>query len=605
MEGSSPEHVGEKPRERSRLQRTLLRVAVSATICAVAFGSMFYWAARVGLGQDWQYFSSLSLVAKSAMFEYGVLPVHQPWGCGGLDLLSNPQNRFFSPFFVFDLFLPLWLSNTGVVATLGILGWWGARELFLHFGVGLLPAAVVATVWICGSWFGLHFAEGHVPYAAMQLLPAVWWLMMRLESRKHVTALFAVLAWFLLEGAIYAFIFSIFLFFTGLLTRTVSVSHVWALLGRSRLSHTCVCMTAFSLLAAPKLYPVLSQISGRTPMLDFFRMPLSLVLRALFDPWQELQSFKPDARHEMFWGFHEYGTYLSPLGLFLILAFVLGRPGGFRAKPAVLVLAGFFWFWVGSGWGGDVNPWRLFQALPLLNNAHVQSRTFILMFLLFCVLLAAALDALKERRALILGFACVFLFEAAIVRNAAWIRPPWKNHGFARLDSELIQSRTIEYTAPFIWNTHEYLQRGLGSKTCYEPANVLPYSAFDSSDPSYRGEVFLEDSQAGSVQQVEISPGRIVIDYDLQKPTSIIVNQRLLYHWRVVRGAATINSWGAFSPAGLIQVTPTMEMRGQIELRYQPPWLWALFVSWLLGIGVFAVLFWSNFFALRVPRGHV
>ncbi len=81
----------------------LIAVAVASVIAAYA---LYFPRADGPYFDDWSSFNSLSLEVRSNVLHYGRFPVHNPWVCGGLDLMTNPQNRVFSPFFLADLALP-------------------------------------------------------------------------------------------------------------------------------------------------------------------------------------------------------------------------------------------------------------------------------------------------------------------------------------------------------------------------------------------------------------------------------------------------------------------------------------------------------------------
>src|SRR2546425_5090913 len=80
--------------------------------------------------------------------------------------------------------------------------------------------------------------------------------------------------------------------------------------------------------------------------------------------------------------FHEYGCYLSALGLVLIAA-VAARSWSFARTHVKYVIAALFWFWVGSGPLSALHPLHLGPWIPLLNNAPLQYRLFLFLFIFF------------------------------------------------------------------------------------------------------------------------------------------------------------------------------------------------------------------------------
>src|SRR5262245_59098519 len=91
-----------------------LLVAVGASLAAYA---PFFSQISVPFSRDWTYFNAMSLVVRSIVLHFRRFPLHNPWVCGGLDLLANPQTRIFSPMMLLDLALtPQWANLMGLVA---------------------------------------------------------------------------------------------------------------------------------------------------------------------------------------------------------------------------------------------------------------------------------------------------------------------------------------------------------------------------------------------------------------------------------------------------------------------------------------------------------
>src|SRR3990167_4161902 len=162
-------------------------------------------------GNDWIYFDSLAWVVRSSLLHYGVFPLHDPWVCGGIDLLANPQARLFSPLTLLDLALTphaaglatLWLYVAG--------GWLAMTALLRRLGHDRTLALLGGWIFVGSSWFALHWSEGHLRFGAMTLLPAVALAFVGFSERRMQLLLAALLSFFLLDGAIYSFIYSLYL----------------------------------------------------------------------------------------------------------------------------------------------------------------------------------------------------------------------------------------------------------------------------------------------------------------------------------------------------------------------------------------------------------
>jgi 2-polyprenyl-3-methyl-5-hydroxy-6-metoxy-1,4-benzoquinol methylase len=529
---------------------------------------------------DWSYFNSLSLVVRSTIVNYGVFPGHNPWVCGGLDILTNPQNRVLSPFILLDLLFDPQTANLLFLMAYSFLGLWSAFALMQALGVTPLLSVVTAVLFICGSWFGLHYAEGHIPFASIQILPLIMLCALKLTRVRYRILLTLALAMILLDGGFYAFIFSGFLMLTLLILGFIPVAAV-----KDSLRHPLKMwggpLLAFALVAAAKLVPVLVGIGEKQPWLDFLEMPWPLIGTSLLQPFQNL--YIPTGIDHPY-RFHEYGCYLSIAGL-LIIAFAMFKVPGFFKENWRFLAAALLWFWVGSGLKLPVNPWSLYQRLPLVNIAHVQSRVFILMFLFFLILLARALHRL-DLKPRYLGAIVIFLIaEALVVRNYPMLVAPPR---FEELpQGRLITSTTIQRTGDFAWTPGHYLATpNLGSSTCYEPS-FYPRAVRKAGDADYRGEAyFIEPSGGKRAALMAYTPGYIKLQYQTHQPGTIELNTNALYGWRVVAGEATLSGRGG----ELLKVTPA-GLAGEIELRYSFPYQNWIFVSLGLGVVLFYILF--------------
>jgi hypothetical protein len=566
------------------LRRGLMSPKIVAVICALSAHFLFFVHLSVPFWNDWYYFNSLSLVVRSAVLQFGQLPIHNPWVCGGLDLLTNPQNRLFSPFFLFDLALPPQWSNLLSLVVLAGLGFIGCHRLLRQFSVSSRASLVGAWLFVHGSWFALHYAEGHIPFGGMLLIPLAMSFGMQIQQPRSFLGLVLLMAWMLLDGAIYAVIYTGFAIGTLLVMGRIPVRQWLHAIRMQPLSYFMAVLAAV-LLAVPKVLPVLASISNRSPHLDFYEMPARLLVHSLFYPWVDLTmgaSRFVEGAPSSPWRMHEFGCYLSWVGTLLVLGGLFGSRQD-RRSTWILYAAFLFWLWVGSGWIPSINPWRLFQAIPLVNNAHVQSRVFLIMFVFFIIMLAKALERLEGRRRYFAWLVAFLVLESVVIRNRPMRDPP--PHYEPTPGWQLIQRSTIDRTvAGLHWMPGFYLgAENLGSKACYEPS-WQPVNIQADSDPGYRGEIYPADAQNGSARLLSVIPGRIEFEFELTQPGRIMLNSNALYGW-VVRSA---NAQVFGRAEELLSMQPD-ELKGTIVLAYRPwylKWIWFSY-----GFGIIIALF--------------
>jgi hypothetical protein len=542
-----------------------------------------YW--RRTLPLDWSYFDSLGRIVASNVWVYHRFPLHDPWMCGGLDLLANPQNRIFSPFGLLDLFLPAHVANVTSLLIYAVLGQLGFYLFLRALGRSRVTAAVGAVLFVNCSWFGLRLAEGHVPIASVQMLGWVGWCAVALERPRSQVLLCGLLALFLLDGGIYAFLWSLYLLLslaTVFPARAAAkvrciVARPWPLVAAG---------VAAALLASAKVVPVLVVLPHRVPVLENYRVSSRTLAHILFDPWQDLRTTLVDPATPL--RFHEFGCYVGVLSLVILVVAALGsrelvRQHGRFALPLL------FWAWTALGWGAPLNPWNLLQRIPLVNQAHVQSRLLVLSFLFYVVLLTAALDRLRApatpaRRALF-ALACVLLCaEYVAVKNipaaaiyAEFSVPTGRYPG-------LIHNTNLDETIARGEKPEHYFDRNKGSRWCYEPAKPRT-QVRSSDDPGYRGEAYFLRRE-GEATLVSYTPGRIALAYrrsdDASAAASIRINTNALAGWRVAGGRGTVER----DRERLVQVRVD-ERAGDVVLEYAPgyfPLVLALYgLGWVVG----------------------
>lgn len=543
-------------------------------------------------GRDWRYFDGLSLFVKSSFLGYRnhggpLLPLQDPWCGGGLNVLANPQNRIFSPFLLLDLALPIYWANLIGLLIYAFFGVWGMYRLMREFQIARPASLLTALLFINGSFFGTHYAEGHIPFGSMQLLPWVLWAFLRIERKGAMLLLTALLSLFLLDGGMYCFIFSLLLIASACLVGLKKPLDVFCAITRAPF-YFAGCCVAMILTAIPKLAPVLIELRGRAPNLDFFQLPLKTVLVSLFWPAQRLIFPTPGT----IMNFQEFGCYLGVIPTIILIVRWVREPALLKKDWKFLVLIAF-WFWVATGWLAPINPWHLFHKLPIINNAHVQSRVFLLMFIFFLILLGRELGRknLSKKSVLILfGFLAI---ESVFVRNFPFA--VHKKEPATQVRS-LIESDNLVQTVQHVEKPWIYLERDKSSLECYEPATPFPTQVAFFGSPAYHGEIYIKHGNGNAFLKSYV-PGQIKFATSGPEPKAVVLNTNDLGHWRVESGIAKIVS----SKGDLLKLVVSQGDQ-EITLRFMP-WYWTYcLVSFAAGIALF--IFLGNQLAQPIFKRH-
>ena len=568
----------------SKLTSTRERLLLMAGASFVSFFSVFLFWNEIN-EQDWNLANGYGLLNRSSILNYGVFPVHDPWVCGGLNVVANPLNHIFSPKILVDLMLPPYWANVFMLVLFGFFGIWGMFSLLRSLKISPLVSFIVGMAFINTTWFGLHYSAGHTTFASTQLIPWVALSVLRISEWRHQVILCFLSALFLLEGNIHAAVFSIELIVTLLIFGLIPKAQILGMLKKPWFF--LLCMVAMMLFCMPKLYPNLVEFADRTPVLDHTFIPLHYLAFILFSPIQVLLwsfdaiQWKEGGTH---YEFHEFGCYVGILAAILIIRF-LWKPEN-RQGNWKWILFSMFWLWCGAGWVFIINPWNTFvQTVPIINNVHLQARVLILMWIGLCVLLAKALQSgIDRNRIRYLKILLFLLIEFVIVKNipfAVYAESKLEPVGYNLVESESWGGTQIGARKPY----HYYL--GKGSKTCYEPSAPAS-STKHELQVGYRGEIYFSKGDGtGSIDS--FTPARLSLSFDDAKAgDELEINTNSLEHWRVVSGPATV----VRNPDdGTLNLRLKVEgSEGKVKLEFWPSYLTTLLYSYFAGISLFLLL---------------
>ena len=558
-------------------------IFLTGIIATIAANAVMISKSGESLPNDWKYFNALSLVVRSAVWNYKTFPLHNPWVCGGLDLLTNPQNRIFSPFMLADLLMAPQVANIFSILVYGALGFYGMTILICEMGASLSAGILGAILFLNGTWFGLHYYSGHIPFGAFQALPFALAALYRIDRPQVVvcSALFAALG--ILDGAFYAMTSAAMLVLTWL---ACSKHHRENLIHSVKRHPICWIASLFAslLLAAPKIIPTLTGLAAISIRSEFTSLSFSDTISALFNPL--LTIWDPFPAQDGAIDFHEFGCYLT-ISACITLAAGLLIDKNFRSRVLPLAAGMAFWLWIGSGWFPDFNPWNLFQRIPILNKLHIQSRTFILMYFLFTIAVALGWNAVRKHKILATALFSFVVIESLLARNFTAAAPLIKREPVPGWN-DWITSQTISTHFPFASSpSHYLLRKDSGTSLCYEPSFTVT-AISDNEELDYRGPVYIDPPGTGRVKLDQFTPGEISFDYQtIEHGSRIVFNANALYGWQI-RGAR-----GKLTGKGseLLIFTPEQPGEGRATLTYWPPYVPWILGSFIAGIALFSGVF--------------
>jgi hypothetical protein len=534
---------------------------------------------QVPNNNDADLFDQLRWVPYYTLTHYHQWPFWNPYKCGGMSMIGNPESSIVTPFLLIYLaggllagiFLEIYLHIAIAFAGGYVLG----REL----GLGTVACIVLAGMFPSSSWLPLHIAFGHLNFLSAAYLP--WIVAMLLAACRlgqafpaAIGGLFCALT--LTEGN-YAFPFAAILVAvvaTTLMVTTLSV--------RPMLMAAIIAVFAVTL-GALKLVPVeeMLQLHPRDFGASWLTWPGAMT--SLFSRNQSAYAPSPSV-----WYMVEYGGYLGAPFVAFALIGMISSP--LRALPFAIGAVAFFELFM-----GDTGPHALvtyLRLLPLGSNIGICGRWVIP--LVFCVGVLSALGA---------QFLCDHWGRwgprtAAVILTIglvdAWIvgAPNYRYLFHYHFDRPPSSASFRQYWVETPITTTYISQANMGSVNCQGfgynvPANPM---LFGYNQPGYKGEYFLTGE--GTVDQTEWTPNRLSFDVSVPAPTMLIINQNFDIDWQLAAGNGTITS-----DHGRLAVE-IPEGHQRLTIFYRPQYILLALLMTVVGWIAFVLVWWSE----RPPR---
>jgi hypothetical protein len=341
-------------------------------------------------------------------------------------------------------------------------------------------------------------------------------------------------------------------------------------------------------LAAPKLLPLIDGF-GKAPRL--IASTETLDLGALFSLLGSRdQSFGSRPARVTPYGWHEWGMYISVPGIVILAAafvFVQGR------REAAMKAVGALFGLLGLGAFHMYAPWTLLHAhVPVFRSQHVPSRFLYPAVLLLGIVAAAGIGRFVERRTSkkpwldFLLALCVLALALDVAKvaqkpmvQAMWMVPPDnipKDRPFHFEKDPPFQYKRRDWAGPM----YLAMLGNTGVINCYGAPPFDRKGAVASSDPAFRGEVFVAEGQ-GTAKISAWSPNRAVVAMEGAQPGALVVyNMNYDEGWR-----SSVGKVENFENKVAVRLP---EAKSEFVLRYRPPGLWAgigCFILTLLAVG--------------------
>ena len=522
-------------------------------------GPYLRFAGPVPAELDRDVFLQLRFAAARTLSHYHQLPFWNPYKCGGMSLIGNPESAVVTPFIL--LYLVFGLAGGALLEIYLHIALMFAGGYVLGRELGLRPLACItlAGVFPSSSWLSLHIAAGHLNFLSLAYTP--WALACLFASRRTKMWYPAILGGLfggltLIEGN-YGLVFTVML--VGIVASVLAVgdSSFKPLVSAMIIVIFTVAFGALKLIPTAELLTLYPRNWGGS-YIFWWSVGINLFSR--------YQDFTRPMTASFF--FSEYGGYLS--APFVLLA-LIGAIGSWRkALPWLAGIPVFLLLYRGDIGSDALIVWL--RLVPLGSNVGLCGRWVIPLVFCVGVLVALGVQTVCDRGEswgrplaailLIVGSIDVWLVCAPNYRY--FFRPsfpaPAGNTAFRQYWNDspggLVDS-----------NLHDLGAVNCGCCGYY----IRPYDIVRGyNQPGYRGEFYLQG--AGEANQIAWTPNRLTYEVDAPRPTSLIINQNSYPGWRIVRGEGELYSEGRLMavklPAG----------HQLLELVYRPTHILLAFV---------------------------
>ncbi len=541
----------------------------------ITTGPVLSHLARFPANGDWDLFTQLRWVPYYTITHFHQLPFWNPYKCGGMGMLSNPESSVVTPslipYLLFGQYAGLYIEIVGHIA----IGFAGGYVLARVMALGRPAAIVSAVVFPSSSWLYLHLSVGHLNFLPVCYVPWIAALLLiSIDRRKFLPAAVGglICAFTLTEGN-YAFLYAAIII--------GCVAFVLALLNRSPwpLIYAIVLGLFGVGLGALKLLPMSQQLSIY-PKYPFGLETITARMISVFLFSRDQDLYRQRAGIEF--GFCEYGAYISVFFAALAIIGLVRRPA--RTLPWLLPALMFLAFT--RGYTGDYSAVFMLHYLPMGGSAGLTGRYLGPFVLCVGVIAAHGADFLCSKfgswgRRTVVVLIVLGIFDSWLVG------PPNLRYLFHNPIPSISASQEFrQYWVAFPGIQTEISQANMGSVNCQGFGyNNIPEKPLGYNQVGYRGEYYLLG--AGTVSQSLWTPNRLRYEVNAGAATSLVVNQNYYPGWRLTSGNGEL-----YAEKGLLAVRVSPG-RQRIELVYAPERILLAFAL-TIAAGAALILIWRK-----------
>ncbi len=566
--------------ERGRFTR---REGVAVAVASIAFALVFCFPLLAhlttgGTFDDWDQNSASQWSAYWVLHRYHQFPFWNPFECGGMPLLGDPQSHFVTPWFLLTMLFGPVVGLHLQVIIYDAIAWSGGYVLGRVLGLRRISAICVGTAFAGSSWFFLRVAAGHMVIMVFVYLPwivAAGWKASERGQLRYAALCGAVIALSFFEGSPYPPLFE-------------ALTLALVLVGRAAVQLSARPLFALALAAvftagfgAVKGSPAMTTMASHPRDTDVgYSNSFYSLEQALLSRYQDHN--RPSLNG---WGFWEAGAYV---GLFAVIA-LAGLLSPRKAIP--WILTAIVLFQLARGWTGPNSLYVWLHSLPFFSSTRLPSRILIPFTLMVAVLAGIGIDAMCSRGSPSVLAVCALLILVGGIDMAMVSRPNLHYVWMWEVPHSPPPISFVQYQRDPAIAESSVVRDSQGVVNCYVYTE-WPTEVKGSNDQGYLGEQYLLG--AGTVTLSRWTPNRLEYAVDAQAPSVMVVNQNYDPSWRVISGQGQ-----TFSQDGLLAVHVPAG-KSQVVLRYvSMAAIYGLIISMLTALAAFVLIRWESQRPLR------
>ena len=566
--------------ERGRFTR---REGVAVAVASIAFALVFCFPLLAhlttgGTFDDWDQNSASQWSAYWVLHRYHQFPFWNPFECGGMPLLGDPQSHFVTPWFLLTMLFGPVVGLHLQVIIYDAIAWSGSYVLGRVLGLRRISAICIGTAFAGSSWFFLRVAAGHMVIMVFVYLPwiiAAGWKASERGQLRYAAPCGAVLALSFFEGSPYPPLFE-------------ALTLALVLVGRAAVQLSA--RPLFALALAAVFTAGFGAVKGSPAMTTMASHPRDTDVgysNSFYSLEQSLLSRYQDHNRPSLngWGFWEAGAYV---GLFALIA-VAGLLSPRKAIP--WILTAIVLFQLARGWTGPNSLYVWLHSLPFFSSTRLPSRILIPFTLMVAVLAGIGIDVMCSRGSPALLAVCALLILIGGVDMAMVSRPNLHYVWMWEVPHSPPPISFVQYQRDPAIGESSVVRDSQGVVNCYVYTD-WPTDVKGSNEQGYLGEQYLLG--AGTVTLSRWTPNRLEYAVDAQGPSVMVVNQNYDPSWRVTSGQGQ-----TFSQDGLLAVHVPAG-KSQVVLRYvSMAAIYGMIISMLTALAAFVLIRWESQRPLR------